>query len=688
MSRRSIGMGAWLAAGSAAIVLLAVLAVASSSTRLLGRLAQEQAITRVELAGASAREYLRRVNDELLSDVRVLADRPTLVRLLGQRNVRDVRTFIQRYVITSGLSACAVFDGESLLTAVGDNISWAEVQAALAEQGERFIVASRETGLLLSGASAPVSRRAGVSVLALRVIDEKMIADMRAQIGAEVRVTNYATYAAPPEDPFTDLHTQAMSRGAAVARRMKATDVYAAAVPWYSVAGELIGLIDVEISATEFDASVRALAWRLVLIAMAVLAVAALGGMTFGRWLIRPLQALRDAADHIGRGDFSVAVPSTGISEVESLALTMEEMRRNLINLTTALRHRDAESRAMLAGVVEGVYAVDADRVIRYANDQVTRMLGRKPDEIIGRFCGDVLRPGATDGVRPCERDCPILAARTSGQSRAAERLCMDDGSLRSVVIVSAAPTDGQQVQVLRDETELEAVRRARDGVLANISHEFRTPLAAQLASIELLRDGIGRLAPGEQRELVESLQRGVLRLMRLIDNLLESVRIESGQVKLREQTIRLQEIAEEAAALVRPLLEQRRQTISMQWPESLPTLIGDSQRLVQVFVNLLANASKFGPEGSTIRIGGEQRGERVAAWVEDEGTGLSATSSSVIFERFGRADDIEPDAPGLGLGLWIVRSIIERHGGEVGVERTEENRTRFFIALPLRDWP
>jgi len=337
----------------------------------------------------------------------------------------------------------------------------------------------------------------------------------------------------------------------------------------------------------------------------------------------------------------------------------------------------------VLSGVVEGVYAVDSQRVVRYANEQVARMLGLSQEQIVGRFCGDVLNPERVDGVRPCERECPIVLARSAPQGRCAERLCLPDGSVRSVVIVSAPPTDGQQVQVLRDETELESVRRARDGVLANISHEFRTPLAAQLASIELLQDGLEHMTSAEQRELFQHLERGVLRLMGLIDNLLESVRIEAGQLAIRSQTVELPQVAEEASALVRPLLAQRRQLLATAWPPGMPAIVGDGQRLTQVFVNLLSNASKFAPEGTTIRIGGELSDGRVVAWVEDEGPGPPGGDPAAVFERFRRSGDVEPDAPGLGLGLWIVRSIVERHGGDVGMERVGDSRTRFFITLP-----
>ncbi len=684
MRPNSAGLAKSLSVGSTVIALSAVLAVAWVSIGLLGQLAEQQAMARAELAGAAAREYLVRVNDNLLNAAQILAERPTLTRLLSQRNRRALTPVLDRYNRSSGLYASAVLNSSGVLVASGGDVPWDEIMAAREEQGERFVLASRDSNIVLSGASAPVSKPAGMRVITVRAVDARLLAELQEHVGATVNIINYATYTAPADDVFTELHDQAISSGRVVASRIDSLDVYAASVPWSAATGELIGLIDVQLDAAEFDASASELGRRLVIIALVIVGLAALGGIAYGQWLARPLEALQRAADRIGRGDFSVAVPAEGVSEIESLALTMDEMRHNLVDLTATLRRRDAEARAVLSGVVEGVYAVDSDRIIRYANDQVARMLGLQPAEIVGKFCGDVLRPEAIDGVRPCERDCPILLARHANQGHAAERLCMPDGSVRSMVIVSAPPTDGQQVQVLRDETELESVRRARDSVLANISHEFRTPLAAQLASIELLQDGLEHLTTAEQRELFQHLERGVLRLMRLIDNLLESVRIEAGQLGIRAQTLDLAEIAEEAAALVRPLLGQRRQSIETDWPADLPTIVGDGQRLIQVFVNLLANAGKYAPDNTPIRIGGETRGDRVAFWVEDEGAGIADADPGTVFQRFQRAGNVEPDAAGLGLGLWIVRSIVERHGGDVSVERTAAQRTRFLITLPI----
>jgi signal transduction histidine kinase len=393
---------------------------------------------------------------------------------------------------------------------------------------------------------------------------------------------------------------------------------------------------------------------------------------------------LTAAAERLGHGDFSTSIPVGGTREVGRLARTMEDMRNNLVDLTNTLRKREAEAQAVLGGIVEGVYAVDKSRVIRYLNPQAARLLNVPADEAIGRFCGDVLKPCLDEnGQRPCETNCPILRARAEGNTQLTERLQLNSSDApRTTIITSAAPVDELQVQVIRDETELEGVRRARDSVLANISHEFRTPLAAQLASIELLREGLDTLPSDQQKELVLSLERGTLRLTRLIDNLLESVRIESGQLAIRHQSVAMYEVVADAVDLMDALLKQRRQRLELQFPEDLPQIDGDGPRLTQVFVNLLANASKFAPEDSTVRIGARQEAERVIVWVEDEGPGVPEIASGSIFERFYRGPDQEPEPGGLGLGLWIVKSIIDRHGASITARRTSEGATRFEMAF------
>jgi len=213
-------------------------------------------------------------------------------------------------------------------------------------------------------------------------------------------------------------------------------------------------------------------------------------------------------------------------------------------------------------------------RNIRYLNPQAARLLGVDAAEAIGRFCGDVLKPCLHDGRRPCETACPILQARSDGSAQSTERVAPTEGNVARHHHQRCA-VDGLQVQVIRDETELEGVRRARDSVLANISHEFRTPLAAQLASIELLREGLNTLLLNTAKSWCSLWSAGTLRLTRLIDNLLESVRIESGQLAIRHQSVGIAEVIEDAQALIDALLVQRRQTLAVKLDEDLPRIDG-----------------------------------------------------------------------------------------------------------------
>ncbi len=683
-SAPQIGLASWLGGGSVFVVLIAVAAMSIACALLLERVVRQQALVRVQLAATSARELLRRAGEDVLTDTQVLADRPTLLRLLQEGSEAELLPFITRYCESSDNDVCLLYGPAGQLISNRPALAWESIAAANREQGERFLLAPKDGQAPWWGATLRVTGLDGWQVVVLRQASAALVEDLGRQVSATVQLINFPGYKAPPDDPLTPLHTATLANGRVSALYLENGAQFAASVAVTAVTGEVIALLDARIPASEFSAAIAGFNQLLALVAVIVAVIAGVSGVLYGRWLARPVVALRDVAQRIGRGDLTASVPPVAPLEVGALAQSMEEMRANLNALTQSLRRREAEAQALLGGIVEGVYAVDAERIIRHVNPQVGKLLHKSDADIVGHFCGDVLQPERVNGVRPCERSCPIVAARGSGQASNPETLCLADGSRRSTIIVSAAPVAGLQVQVLRDETELEAVRRARDGVLGNISHEFRTPLAAQLASIELLRDGLTHMQPEAARELLANVERGVLRLMRLIDNLLESVRIEAGQLSIRQQQVDLGEVLHEAADLMAPLLSQRGLRLDVQLDAIDVAVPGDSQRLLQVFINLLSNAAKFAPENSTIRVGGAKLPDAVELWVDDAGEEPAGGHSAAIFERFRRAEGAEPDAPGLGLGLWIVKSIVDRHHGSIAVTRTADHHTRFLLKLPL----
>jgi signal transduction histidine kinase len=682
-SRASLGV--WLALINVAIVVLVVGGISVSAIGSLRTLADQQGQSRVQLAGALAREDLRRFSEDALTQAKSVAERPTFQRLLADRREATIGPYLRRSCNNDTITACAVFEGGMLVAQAGVALPWAAIAAASTEQGERFLAVPQGAPYPVLGSATQVGGATERRLYVARLLDEKMARVLTDRVGVEIHLVNYRVFVEGKSvDDFTRLHSAGLSDGRSAVARIKNLDLYAASFPIFASTGEAIALLEARLPSREIDASVSGLIRRLLITAIILAALAVLAGVILGQQVSGPMSTLTEAAVRLGQGDFSTSIPVGGTAEVGKLGRTMEDMRNNLVELTGALRRREAEAQAVLSGIVEGVYAVDRSRVIRYLNPQAARLLGVQAHDAIGRFCGDVLKPCTDEnGQRPCETRCPITLARLEGSSQATERLNLREGTPRTTIITSAAPVDELQVQVIRDETELEGVRRARDSVLANISHEFRTPLAAQLASIELLREGMDTMPADSQKELVLSLERGTLRLTRLIDNLLESVRIESGQLGIRHQSVAIAEIVEDADALIGALLKQRRQSVELSIPEDLPRVDGDGPRLTQVFVNLLANASKFAPEDSVVRIGATSAGGTVTVWVEDEGPGVPEIESGSIFERFYRGPEQEPEPGGLGLGLWIVKSIIDRHGGTIAAVRAAD-RTRFVVELPV----
>jgi signal transduction histidine kinase len=690
-------LATWLSVGTLLLVLAALAAMVIASTVAVDRLARRQSLARAELAAGSARLQFQRLGESALNSARTMAASPALAsQLRPPANALTLGITLRNACTAAGAMACALREhGREL--AVAGSAPWDEVAAAHAAQGERFALAPRSGGAPLLGGSSSVPGSTDVELWSVQALDDAALARPGGPGSARLHVQNIATYQAPPGDPLTNLHSQALGTGGVAVARVPALASDAASVVLDNALGEPVALVDTLLPVAETERTAANYRHAMIAVALVVALVSALAAWLAGRWLAAPVVRLADMARRIGQGDFSPAVPVALPRELRSLGLAMDEMRENLVELTRRLREGEAEARSVVEGVAEGVFVTDAARRIQQANGAFLQLVQQPAGQVIGRFCGDVLypaagpdaMPGGAPAGRPCEDQCPILRARTGTAARCVERLVRRDGTTRSVLVTSAPAVGDRQVQLLRDDTELEAARRARDGVLGHISHEFRTPLASQLAAIELLRAHLAPQGNAEQLGLLENVERGGVRLLRLVDNLLESVRIEAGHVGLRRQPLDLGQAATEAAALLAPLYSQARMRLELDEPALGGLhLQGDLPRLQQVYVNLLANALKFAPEGSTVRVGGRQQEGEVESWVEDEGAGLPPGDAAALFERFRRGADQEPAAPGLGLGLWIVRSIVERHGGRAWAERiaasgTVPARTRFSFRIP-----
>lgn len=662
-----------LIAVNVGLLLLATCGIAWIAMRLLQGFADEQALQRVAQGSALGRQEVYRVSDGTLMTAQLLAERPTLRRLLESDDRVALQQFIEQFGTTSRLDGIAILDGSRVLAQYGV----VDPTMLSATQEQTFLGGLTGQPWLVAGAWSPILSHDGTYALVTRVLDAGFAEQLSRDVGLELRIVPAGAI-----DSNSGTRQRALTTGQQVTARDDMRDVYVTDTPLSAPSGTIVGVIESVLPTGTVTGSLTRLTTTLVLLALAVAAIAAVVSFLVGRRLGRPLFALTTAASRIGNGDLLTPVPRVASAEIGTLSNALEEMRTQLLDLTANLRHQQAEAQAIVQGITEGVFSVDRQRRIQFLNSQAAAMLDIDAQQAVGRFCGDVLRPIGPGGERPCAEHCPIVHARFRGNARATEHLTLANGERRTVVITSAPTSGERQVQVIRDETELEATRRLRDAILANISHEFRTPLSAQLASIELLLDQLDQLDVADIGRLIVSLQRGTLRLTQLIDNLLESARIESGQYRIRQSAVALDEVVEEALALTQPLLDQRDQQVEIDLPFPMPPVRGDTRRLTQVLVNLLANANKYAPAGSTITIGGDVGDETASVWVEDQGPGLPAGGPS-LFTRFVRSAYDEPEQSGTGLGLWLVKAIVEKHEGQVEAHSTEQG-TRMRVILPI----
>jgi PAS domain S-box-containing protein len=359
----------------------------------------------------------------------------------------------------------------------------------------------------------------------------------------------------------------------------------------------------------------------------------------------------------------------------KAAALEAEVAKRKQTEQT--LRRRERELADFLENAVEGLHQVGADGTILWANRSELDMLGYAPDEYIGHHIAEFY----------ADREVidHILDRLQRGETlydQPARLLCRD-GSIRHVLIHSNALfEDGEFIHTrcfTRDVTErvrlemelrkrieqLADVDRRKDEFLAMLGHELRNPLSVIVNAVQLMRlggDDPARLA--HWREVVAR-QSGTM--SRLVDDLLEVSRITRGKIELRTTTVRLDDIVDQAVELVRPRIDEREHHLTVDLPAEPVSLVGDAARLVQVLTNLLHNAAKYTEPGGTLALKARREGTDLLIRICDNGVGMTPELCEQVFEPFVQAPgSLEKAQGGLGIGLTLVRNLVDLHGGSV----------------------
>jgi len=260
----------------------------------------------------------------------------------------------------------------------------------------------------------------------------------------------------------------------------------------------------------------------------------------------------------------------------------------------------------------------------------------------------------------------------------------------REMELYSVPVNIGEGVQlgrlyVFRDVTTERAVERMKDDFVSLVSHEFRTPLTSIKGYVELLLAGDAGKLLEDQQEFLEVVSRNTDLLTLLVNDLLEVSKIESGALKLKRQNTSINDLIQEASSKFMPQIKTKNQSLGIQLDENLPQIHVDPQRITQILMNLISNATKYTPEGGEIQIVASQEGGFINVAVIDTGVGISEENQTRLFTKFFRVEDPEIQREsGTGLGLWITHRLVEMHGGAMDVSSRLGEGTKFTFTLPI----
>jgi len=423
---------------------------------------------------------------------------------------------------------------------------------------------------------------------------------------------------------------------------------------------------------------------RILLLSIAAIAVVvSLVGVLIARQISRPLVQLADIADDFSQDNLSEAVKiNSSVWEISQVANALENARRDLLETMTYLRLEKKWVEHLLASIVEGIITLDSTNMITFFSPGAEKITGWESRDTLNRDCDLVFQLP--------ESNLTFSQVIPKPGQRQNIDVVLADGKNATLAVTGAELTpvemgDDQVALVFRDISDEYAIHRLLGIFISNIAHEFKTPLSALLASIELLHETSQDLSGEELQELLTSLHLGIVSLQTFVDNLLESASIEAGQFKVSPRRADLGKIIASAVSTMQPLMKKYNQHLYVDLPTEKLTVRADQRRIVQVLVNLLSNAIKYGPDQGRITIKVETKDKWVKVKVIDQGPGIPINQRNFIFQRFVRLDSAESYSDvGAGLGLSVVKEIIKAHGGEVQVENQSQGGAVFSLTLPL----
>ncbi len=456
------------------------------------------------------------------------------------------------------------------------------------------------------------------------------------------------------------------------------------AIPVFSAGHQVTAVVRTALPLTQVDRALTSMTWRIALGALIVALAVALLGFLVSSQISGRMRAIERGAARFAAGDFSHEIHVSAPDEIGEVALGLNAMGRRLSETIQTITEERNEREAVLSGMTEGVLAVDGQERVITVNAAAARLLGVDPEDAKGRSIQEIVRnPELQEFVGTAlAADEPVAGSVVVHTDRGSRELQMHGARLGDDS--DGGDARGGVVVVLNDVTRMRQYEAIRRDFVANVSHEIKTPVTTIKGFAETLLDGAL-----DDRHDAERFLRIIVgqadRLSAIIEDLLSLSSLESDSegatISLERGSIR--DVLQVALDVCEMKAADKHITLALSCSEELYEEI-NPPLLEQAVVNLIDNAIKYSPEGSSVEIWAAVEPEALSIKVKDAGPGIRREHLPRLFERFYRVDKARSrDMGGTGLGLSIVKHIAVAHGGGVAVESTPGIGSTFSITLP-----
>ena len=428
------------------------------------------------------------------------------------------------------------------------------------------------------------------------------------------------------------------------------------------------------------DEVLSAFRHRLWLASFLILLIAGAVSLLFSRGFTGRVERLKDFSRRVAEGDFRPLPRDSSNDALGALGVALNRTAARLDRTIQTLTEERNLSSAILGSMVEGVAVVNASERLVFANPGFAEILGLDVPPTSGSALVEVVRQTELlEAVRQ------VLGGEPRVQSEIVTGTLRQHYFAITVAAVRAGDTSGAVV-VLHDITELRRLERVRRDFVANVSHEFRTPLTAIQGFAETLLAGAID-DPQNRTRFLEIILEHSRRLARLTEDLLVLSKMDAERLELEIRRLSVSQLIESCLETAQRRGAEKDLQISVTAQPDLPDIAGDRRRLAEVLQNLLDNAIQYTLPGGKIVVSAQLGDEEIILTVSDTGIGIPKADQSRIFERFYRVDAARSrEAGGTGLGLAIAKHLVEVHGGRLWVESEVGNGSQFHFSVPLFD--